>query len=313
MQEVPAIVSRYISAYNAMDVDGMLACLDQNVRFTNLSEAEVTAETRGIEAFADLARAGAAAFRHRRQTITGSISVRERTMVKIHFEATVAADLPNGWKAGQELAFDGTSYFEHAGGKIGMIMDASGGFKVGAAPSRREVEQRRSQHAGDRPANQMGYWTMRRMAAIGLIVIGLLHLVALGKDAWPEVPALLSGALWTSDHVLLPVAARDPALVLAEHAFWSTLGSAGIPLVFVGVVTLWIGRRGLTVPPAASAILVVWSALGSVTMQPSGFPLVLLASLLLLAAGLRERGERPATTGGSAGTHHGAADGPRGG
>jgi hypothetical protein len=125
MQEVPPIVSRYISAYNAMDVDGMLACLDQNVRFTNLSEAEVTAETRGIEAYADLARAGAAAFRHRRQTITGSISVGERTMVKIHFEAIVAADLPNGWKAGQELAFGGTSYFEHLGGKIGMIVDGS--------------------------------------------------------------------------------------------------------------------------------------------------------------------------------------------
>jgi hypothetical protein len=125
MQEVSAIVSIYISAYNAMNVDGMLACLDQDVRFTNLSGGAVTAETRGIAAFAELARAGSAALRHRRQTITGSISVGERTMVEVHVEATVAANLPNGWKAGQELAFDGTSYFEHPRGKIVTIVDGS--------------------------------------------------------------------------------------------------------------------------------------------------------------------------------------------
>ena len=35
-----------------------------------------------------------------------------RTMVEIDYTATVAADLPNGWKAGQQLAFTGASYFK---------------------------------------------------------------------------------------------------------------------------------------------------------------------------------------------------------
>jgi hypothetical protein len=130
---------------------------------------------------------------------------------------------------------------------------------------------------------------MQRLAAIGFILIGTLHMLMLGLDAWPQVPALLSGALWTPDHVVLAVGARDATLLQAEHAFWSTMGSAGPPLIFVGILIHWIDRRGLRVPPAASVVLVAWSALASLLMQPSGFPLVLFMSVLLLVAGLPGR------------------------
>ena len=46
-------------------------------------------------------------------------------MVEIDYAATVAADLPNGWKAGQELAFRGASYFELSDGLISRIIDES--------------------------------------------------------------------------------------------------------------------------------------------------------------------------------------------
>lgn len=131
---------------------------------------------------------------------------------------------------------------------------------------------------------------MQRAAGIGFVLIGLSHMALFGRDAWPQAAAIVSGALWTTDHTLLPVAARSAALLQAEHAFWSTIGSAGTPLLVLGLIILWIDRSGLRVPAAPSALLVIWSAAGTALMQPSGFPLVLVASVLLLLARRRAGG-----------------------
>ena len=125
MADLPRPIESYIAAYNAFDVDAMLACLTGDVHFQNIAEGTVNAETRSKEEFAALARAGAAAFTSRRQTVTHAITVAGRAMVEIDYTATVAADLPNGWKAGQELAFRGASYFELSGGLISRIIDES--------------------------------------------------------------------------------------------------------------------------------------------------------------------------------------------
>lgn len=121
----PAIVLNYVETYNAKDVDGMLRCLSENVEFQNISSGAVNAEARGLEAFGKLARMGAAAFRERHQAVTGCIVVANRVMLEIEYSAVVAADLPNGWKAGQELRFPGSSYFELENGRIAKIVDAS--------------------------------------------------------------------------------------------------------------------------------------------------------------------------------------------
>ncbi len=130
---------------------------------------------------------------------------------------------------------------------------------------------------------------MQRVAGAGFVLIGLLHMALFGREAWPQAAAVLSGALWTADHTLRPPAARDAALLQAEQAFWSTIGSAGMPVLVLGLIILWIDRSGLRVPAAPSVLLVIWSAAGTALMQPSGFPLVLLASVLLLGASLRGR------------------------
>ncbi|MFC4174612.1 nuclear transport factor 2 family protein [Microvirga sp. GCM10011540] len=123
--EIPSIVRAYIEAYNAMDVGRMLECLAEDVRFQNISSGQVDVETAGKERFAELAEVGVAAFRERRQDVTGCIVVGAHTMVEIAYTATVAADLPNGWKAGQRLAFSGASYFRTANGRIAEIVDQS--------------------------------------------------------------------------------------------------------------------------------------------------------------------------------------------
>jgi ketosteroid isomerase-like protein len=103
----------------------MLACLADNVHFQNISGGEVTAEARDKQRFADMARFGASSFETRHQKVTNAITVAGTTLAEIDYSAVVATDLPNGWKAGQKLAFTGASSFHVEGGRIVRIVDES--------------------------------------------------------------------------------------------------------------------------------------------------------------------------------------------
>jgi len=122
---LPDVVSRYIDAYNAKDVPGMIACLTRDVRFRNVSGGKIDVETHDRAAFAELAGIGAAALAERQQTVTNAITVFDTTLVEIDYRATVATDLPNGWTAGQVLAFRGASSFVLRGDLIASIVDVS--------------------------------------------------------------------------------------------------------------------------------------------------------------------------------------------
>ena len=125
MDSVPTIVARYIDAYNRMNVQAMLDCLSGEVRFINRSNGETTNETHGIEAFRALAEQGVQLFAEREQTILDCIAIDDRAAVRIGYRAKVKADLPNGWKAGQEIEMTGTSFFMISEGKISEVIDAS--------------------------------------------------------------------------------------------------------------------------------------------------------------------------------------------
>ena len=125
MDSVPTIVARYIDAYNRMNVQAMLDCLSVNVRFINRSNGETTNETHGIEAFRALAEQGVQLFAEREQTILDCIAIDDRAAVRIGYRAKVKTDLPNGWKAGQEIKMTGTSFFMISEGKISEVIDAS--------------------------------------------------------------------------------------------------------------------------------------------------------------------------------------------
>ena len=125
MDTVPTIVARYIDAYNRMNVQAMLDCLSGEVRFINRSNGETTNETHGIEAFRALAEQGVQLFAEREQTILDCIAIDDRAAVRIGYRAKVKTDLPNGWKAGQEVKMTGTSFFMISEGKISEVIDAS--------------------------------------------------------------------------------------------------------------------------------------------------------------------------------------------
>ena len=125
MDSVPTIVARYIDAYNRMNVQAMLDCLSGDVRFINRSNGETTNETHGLEAFRALAEQGVQLFAEREQTILDCIAIDDRAAVRIGYRAKVKTDLPNGWKAGQEIEMTGTSFFMISEGKISEVIDAS--------------------------------------------------------------------------------------------------------------------------------------------------------------------------------------------
>ncbi len=93
------------------------------------------------------------------------------------------------------------------------------------------------------------------------------------EGAARHAPAWFSGALWGDDF-----AAMSPA----NGAYWLSLGSFGIPLVLIGLTVLWMERRGITPPAFIGWTLGVWTAVDGVVLAFTPWPIVMLASVLLV-------------------------------
>jgi len=79
---LPAVIQDHISAYKPKDVEGMLACLAEEVTFRNIPAGTETTAASNKTVFAEMA--------------------------EIADSTRVATDPPNGSKAGQDLKFSGT-------------------------------------------------------------------------------------------------------------------------------------------------------------------------------------------------------------
>ncbi|WP_129717339.1 nuclear transport factor 2 family protein [Pedobacter sp. SYP-B3415] len=123
--ERKTLIELYIQAYNTFDVTGMLAVLDAEVVFINVSAGQVTLRLEGIDQFRTQARAAAAFFSERSQTITAMRHENEYTEIDIDYCAVVAEDLPNGLTKGQVLKLQGRSVFTFSETKILTIDDFS--------------------------------------------------------------------------------------------------------------------------------------------------------------------------------------------
>ena len=121
-----ALVDRYLDAYNRMDVDAMLATMQDEVVFENYSASVLSVRTIGIAELRHLAESSRHLFSMRRQTITAWREADDRGYASIHFEGTFAIDLPTGVRAGQSIALDGRSEFRQHDGKLVYIADHSG-------------------------------------------------------------------------------------------------------------------------------------------------------------------------------------------
>ncbi len=118
-------MENYIRAYNRFDVEGMTADLSDNVVFKNISNGETTLELEGLDAFRKQAEFAATLFSEREQTIEKIVFTEAGCEIDIDYQAKLAADLPNGLRAGEKINLKGKSKFRFANGKIIEILDMS--------------------------------------------------------------------------------------------------------------------------------------------------------------------------------------------
>jgi len=123
--DLPEMVRAYLDAYNRKDVAGMLSCLTDDMTFEHVSNGAEPVRVEGKPAFAALARHSAEAFRERHQAVREVVVGADSVAIAVDYRAVVAADLPNGLKAGQRLALQGTSFFTIRDGRIARIVDFS--------------------------------------------------------------------------------------------------------------------------------------------------------------------------------------------
>lgn len=123
--EKRSLVECYLAAYNAFDIDGMVAVIHPDNEFKNVSGGEVNATTSGAGDFRLLAEKSSELFRSRKQKILTFWSNADQASVAVAFEGVLASDLPNGMKAGETLRLNGRSEFTFCDGKIYRIKDVS--------------------------------------------------------------------------------------------------------------------------------------------------------------------------------------------
>jgi len=117
-----------------------------------------------------------------------------------------------------------------------------------------------------------------RWAGRILLLLGTGHLVlALALTIDAHADRWFTAQLWRLDEGILNM---SPAMA----AFWLTTGSFAGPLIMVGVLVLWLDRQGIAPPRSVAWMLVIWSALAAVIVEPAPWVLITVAGGLLLAA-----------------------------
>jgi len=119
------LIDRYLAAYNAFDVDGMLSLLSRDVRFENHSGGQLTAATDGIDGFRQLAEQARSLFSEREQRITALEFGDDAAIATIAYRGRLAVDVPDGPSAGTVLDLEGRSEFSFGDGQITKIVDRS--------------------------------------------------------------------------------------------------------------------------------------------------------------------------------------------
>jgi hypothetical protein len=125
MNNRESIIKNYIEGYNQFDIDKMVENLDSTIVFENITNGVTTMSLRGIEAFKQQAERAKLYFSERTQIIKSLVCQKDESIVEIDYRATLATDLPNGLKKGEELRLQGRSIFLFSGNKIVALTDIS--------------------------------------------------------------------------------------------------------------------------------------------------------------------------------------------
>ena len=92
--EKRAAIERYLAAYNAFDIDGMMSVIHRDVRFKNVSGGEVNVTASGADEFRKLAERSRKLFSSRKQTMTSFDMKDDQVWIGVDYEGVLASDLP---------------------------------------------------------------------------------------------------------------------------------------------------------------------------------------------------------------------------
>lgn len=123
--EKRALIDRYLNAYNSLDVEHMMDVMHQDIEFKNIAGGEVTARASGANEFRALAEESKRLFSWRKQRVLKYEPNDDGASIEVDYTGTLAADLPNGMKAGQTIRLKGQSEFVFRDGKIYRLTDYS--------------------------------------------------------------------------------------------------------------------------------------------------------------------------------------------
>ena len=119
------LIESYVQAYNQFDIAAMLRDFSDNCTFSSISGGIQTIFCQNKMELHKFAEQSAAYFKERTQTITNWILGDDKAAIEIQYKAILNRDLPNGYKAGQELNLQGVSVFAFRDGKIISLIDYS--------------------------------------------------------------------------------------------------------------------------------------------------------------------------------------------
>jgi hypothetical protein len=120
-----SLIERFIAAYNAFDIEGMIAQVSPDVRFENYAGDTLTIATNGVEQFRELAERSKAMFSEREQRILSITGDERSATVDIAYRGRLAIDVPAGPSAGTVIEMGGRSEYSFASGRITKIVDRS--------------------------------------------------------------------------------------------------------------------------------------------------------------------------------------------
>lgn len=121
---LPAIIQSYIDAYNRKDAAALVACVDDDVVFENVSNSGQSRKIEGRAAFADLAEQAATMFTTRHQAVTNAVVDGDRVAIEVDWTGTPAVDLKH-MKAGEPIAMRGASFMTIRDSLLTRIVDLS--------------------------------------------------------------------------------------------------------------------------------------------------------------------------------------------
>ena len=96
-----------------------------SIKFENISNGIINMTLVGLPAFRQQAEHAKNLFLKRQQTIKSYLHENDETRIEINYQATLAIDLPNGLKQGDELNLVGSSIFKFLDDRIIALTDIS--------------------------------------------------------------------------------------------------------------------------------------------------------------------------------------------